>query len=358
MELIIKSIALKKNNSLTIGPNGKAFIVAELSGNHLQSFSRAKRLIDAARQAGVDAIKFQTFKPENITLDCDNKYFKVKVNKAWKNQTLFSLYKKVYTPWEWQEKLKKYGENKGLVVFSSPFDESAVDFLEKIKTPVYKIASFEIVDFPLLVRVGKTKKPVIISKGMASFSEVNYAIKILKDNGCKQVAVLHCISSYPAKSEEMNLSMIPSIKRRLGVISGISDHSLSQNVPIAAVALGAKIIEKHLTLSRKDGGPDAAFSLEPNEFNSLVKAVRETELAIGSPNWRIGKGEKENIVFRKSLFAVENIKKGDKLDTKNVRSIRPGYGLPPKYFNQIMGKEAKSDIERGMPLSKGLIKNF
>ncbi len=339
-----------------IGPGQPVFIVAEMSGNHAHNFKKALKIIDEAARSGADAVKLQTYTPDTMTIDSDKKYFQVKVNKAWRGQTLYELYKKVYTPWEWQPKLKKYAEKKGLVLFSTPFDNTAVDFLEKMKVPVYKVASFEVVDTPLLKKIGRTKKPVIMSRGMASAAEIKLALKTLKESGSPQVAVLHCVSSYPARPEDMNLATIPDLARKYKVIAGLSDHNLDMAVPIAGVALGAVIIEKHFTLSRSAGGPDAAFSLEPQEFKQLVEAVRKTEKAIGKPAYKVGKAESENIIFRRSLFAVADIKKGEKFTAKNIRSIRPGYGLKPKFYDRVIGKVAKSDIERGTPLKWNLIK--
>lgn len=338
-----------------IGPDQPVFIIAEISGNHNQSYKRAVKIIDAAIEAGIDAIKLQTYTPDTITIDCDKEPFQVKVNKAWAGQTLYSLYKKAYTPWEWQPKLKKYAEEKGVLVFSTPFDNTAVDFLEKMNVALYKVASFEVVDIPLLKRIGQTKKPVIMSRGMASIKELELAIKTLKDNGTPQIAVLHCVSSYPAKPEQMNLATIPDLAKRFNAVVGLSDHTLGITIPITSVALGACIIEKHFTLSRSDGGPDAGFSLEPDELKQLVKSVREAEKAIGKPNYASDRKEAENIVFRKSLFIVKDIKKGEKFNSENVRSIRPGYGLPSKHYDEIIGKTAGQEIERGTPLSWQLI---
>ena len=339
-----------------IGFGQPVFIIAEMSANHNHDFNKALKLIDVAAEAGVDAIKLQTYTADTMTIDCDKEYFQVNVNKAWKGQSLYSLYQKAYTPWEWQPELKEYGESKGLIVFSTPFDNTAVDFLEKMNVVLYKVASFEVVDMPLLKKIGQTKKPVIMSRGMSSIKELELAIKTLKNNGTPQVAILHCVSSYPAISKQMNLATIPDIAKRFKVITGLSDHSLGITVPITSVALGACIIEKHLTLSRAYGGPDAGFSLEQNEFKELVKAVREAEKAIGTPNYGFGKNESENIVFRKSLFVVEDIKKGGKFTSKNIRSIRPYYGLAPTHYDEIIGKIAVKNIERGTPLNRDLIK--
>ncbi len=338
-----------------IGPGQPAFIIAEVSANHNQSFKRANKIIDAAIKAGADAIKIQTYTADTMTIDSDKDYFQVKVNKAWKGQSLYKLYQQAYTPWEWQPKLKKYAEKKGVILFSTPFDKSAVDFLEKMKVQLYKVASFEVVDIPLLKRVGQTKKPVIMSRGMSSLEELKLAVKTLKQYGCPQVALLHCVSAYPAKPESMNLATIPDLAKKFKVIAGLSDHSLGRSVPITAVALGASIIEKHFTLKRSDGGPDAAFSLEPAELKQLVKEVREAEKSLGRAIYHVAKNEEENIIFRRSLFIVKDIKKGERFNATNVRSIRPGYGLPPKYYEQILGKKAVKNIERGTPLSWKLI---
>jgi pseudaminic acid synthase len=338
-----------------IGPGQRVFIVAEMSGNHNQSYERARQIIDAAIDAGVDAIKLQTFTPDTITIDCDNKYFQIKVNDVWKGQTLYNLYKTVYTSWAWQPKLKKYAESKGVMLFSTPFDETAVDFLEKMKVALYKVASFETGDLELLKKIGQTKKPVIMSRGLTDVSELKLAIKTLKKAGAPQVAVLQCISSYPAVPEQMNLATIPDIAKRFDVIVGLSDHTLSTVVALTSVALGACIIEKHFTLRRADGGPDAAFSLEPAEMKQLVAAVREAEKAIGQPTYQIGKKESENLVFRRSLFVVKDIKKGKKFSRENVRCIRPGYGLAPKHLEKILGKTAARKIKKGTPLEWNLI---
>lgn len=338
-----------------IGPGQRIFIIAEMSGNHRQDIKKAYKIIDAAAEAGADAIKLQTYTPDTITIDSDRPEFQIKVNKAWKGQTLYSLYDKAYTPWDWQPKLKKYAESKGLICFSTSFDSTAVDFLEKMDVQLYKVASFEVVDIPLLEKIGKTKKPVIMSRGMASLRELNLAIKTVKAAGCPSVAILHCVSSYPAKYDEMNLATIPDLKKRFKTTVGLSDHSPGSTAAIAAVALGASIIEKHLTLSRIDGGPDSEFSLEPKKFKELAQSIRNAEKTIGKPSYGAGAKESENIIFRKSLFVVEDIKKGEKLTPKNIRSIRPGHGLKPKYYNRIIAKTAKIDLEKGTPLKLSYI---
>ncbi len=338
-----------------IGPGNPVFIIAEMSGNHGQEYSKAIEIIDAAVDAGVDAIKIQTVSPDGLTIDCDNKYFQVNVNEAWAGHTLYNLYKKVTTPWEWQPKLKEYAENKGVLLFSTPVDPTGVDFLEKMNVVLYKVASFEMVDIRLLQKIGSTKKPVIISRGLGSVEDVELAIKTLKESGAPEVAVLHCISSYPAVPEQMNLATIPDIANRFGVVAGLSDHSLGITVPIAGAVLGASIIEKHFTIRRSDGGPDAAFSLEPKELKELVSAVRDVEVAVGKPTYTVGEKEAENMVFRRSLFVVKDMAPGEKFTDDNIRCIRPGYGLEPKFIDEIIGKSATCEIKRGTPVSWDLI---
>lgn len=339
-----------------IGQGKPTYIVAELSGNHNQSYGRAVKIVEAACRAGVDAIKLQTYTPDTLTINCDNRWFQVKgTNKEWMGQTLYGLYRSAYTPWEWQPKLKKVADKYGVALFSSPFDETAVDFLEKMEVPAYKVASFEIGDLELLKKIGSTKRPVIMSRGMANIKEIRLAIETLKKNGTRDIVLLHCISSYPASPEEMNISTIPALERRLGVLTGFSDHTLGIDIAIAAVSLGAKLIEKHVTMKRSDGGPDAAFSLEPHELEELVKSVRRVEKSIGMPRFGACKRESTNLVFRRSLFAVEDIKNDEVFTNKNIRSIRPGYGLQPKFLRKILGKRAKRSIKRGTPLSWELI---
>jgi pseudaminic acid synthase len=338
-----------------IGPGNSTFIVAEVSGNHNQSYKRAVKIIDAAIEAGVDAIKLQTCSPDTLTIDSNKKWFRI-TKGPWRGQNLYQLYKKAYTPWDWQSKLKKYAEDKGVLLFSTPVDTTAVDFLENLKVKVYKIASFELVDTGLLERIGKTKKPVIISRGMASLEEIKLALKILYKNGTRQIAILHCVSDYPADPKDMNLSTIPDLTKKFKVVTGLSDHTLGVTTSIAAVALGASIIEKHVTIKRSDGGPDAAFSLEPKELRELVVAIREVEQSLGKPMYKVAKVEEKNIIFRRSLFVIKDMKKGEKFTKENIRSIRPGYGLAPKYINKILNKIATKDIERGTPLSWKLIK--
>jgi N-acetylneuraminate synthase len=334
-----------------IGPGQPVFVVAELSGNHNQSKQRALDLVDAAAKAGADAIKLQTYTADTLTIDSDKPYFRVDVAGAWQGDTLYSLYQKAYTPWEWQKELKQRAEQHGLPLFSSPFDESAVDFLESIEVPLYKVASLEIRDVALLRAVARTGKPVIISRGAASVADIERALRTLRGAGCANVMVLHCVSAYPARPSEMNLSTIPDIARRFDVVSGLSDHTLGTTVAIASVALGAHVIEKHFTLRRADGGPDSEFSLEPEEFAQLVAGVREASEALGAPNYEAHGREAEIQAYRRSLFVVADVRAGELFGPHNVRAIRPGQGLPPHYLEQVLGKPATCSIERGTPLA-------
>ncbi len=335
-------VRLKKGNP--------CFIIAEMSGNHNHDFDLALKLIDAAKDAGADAIKLQTYTPDTLTIDCTNDYFTVKSNPAWSGKTLYELYEQAHTPWEWQPKLMEYAQKKDILLFSTPFDPTSVDFLEKMDVSLYKVASFEVIDIPLLKRIGATKKPVIISRGMSSIEDIELALQTLKEAGCPEIAILHCISSYPAKPEQMNLATIQDISNRFNVVSGISDHTLGTTIPVVSVGLGALIIEKHMTLSRKDGGPDAAFSLEPDEFKAMVTAVRDAQAAVGKVNYEPDTKESENLVFKKSIFVTKDIKQGEPFTRDNIRVIRPGYGLHPKHFESVLGLTSKSDLPFGTPL--------
>ncbi len=335
-----------------IGGNNPVFIIAEMSANHLQKFDNAVKLIKAAKEAGADAIKLQTYTPDTITINCNNEYFQIKQGTLWDGQTLYELYKKAYTPWEWQPKLKEIAESEGLVFFSSVFDKTAVDFLEEINVPAYKIASFEITDIPLIEYVASKGKPIIISTGIATLSDIEEAINACKRMGNNQIALLKCVSAYPTPLEDVNLRTIPNLAETFKTVVGLSDHSLSISVPIASVAMGACIIEKHLTLDRKLGGPDAAFSLEPEEFKAMVKSVREVEKALGEVSYNLTEKMKKSREFSRSLFVVKDIKAGEVFTEENIRSIRPGYGLPPKYLKEILGKRATQDIKKGTPLKQ------
>jgi pseudaminic acid synthase len=340
---------MKINNRL-VGSGAPVYIVAELSGNHNQNFNEALELIKAAKVSGADAVKLQTYTPDTLTIDCDNKYFRVSKGALWEGKTLYNLYKEAYTPWEWHPKLKKYAENLGLDLFSTPFDQTSVNFLEEMDVPAYKVASFELVDIPLIRYIARKKKPMIISTGMGSLSEIAEAVTAAKESGCSQLALLKCTSAYPADPSEMNLATIPNMAKTFDVPIGLSDHSKGIAVPIVAVSLGACIIEKHLTLSRSKPGPDSAFSLEPDEFKEMVEAIRIAEKAIGKVNYNVTKKEKIGRTFRRSLFIVKDIKKGEILKEDNLRSIRPGYGISPKYYSYILGKKVNKDLKKGTPL--------
>lgn len=340
-------------HSLGINPN-LCFIVAELSGNHNQDLNSAIRLIHAAHAAGADAVKLQTYTPDTITLDCDNEYFRIK-GTIWDGRTLHDLYGEAHTPWEWQPKLKAMADSLGIMLFSTPFDFTAVDFLETMDVPCHKIASFEIVDLPLIRKVAATGKPVIMSTGMASEAEIEEAVTAFRGAGGSELVLLKCTSAYPAPPEEMNLRTIPYLAERFGVVAGLSDHTLGIDMPIAAVALGARVIEKHLCLSRDLGGPDAAFSLEPDEFTAMVRSVRNVEKGLGTVCFELTEKQKASAVFRRSLFAAQDIKAGETLTPDNVRSVRPGHGLHPKHFDDIIGQTAKAAIRKGTPLSWELI---
>lgn len=339
-----------KINNRKIGLGYPVYIVAELSANHNQDFEIAKKLIEAAKEAGADAVKVQTYTPDTITIDVDRPEFKIKGGTLWDGKTLYELYKEAYMPWEWQKELKKIANKLGLEFFSSPFDPTAVDFLEELRVPAYKIASPEIVDIPLIEKVAETGKPIIISTGMATLGEIEEAVQAVREKGNNQIALLKCTSAYPAPYESMNLRTIPNMIETFGVPVGLSDHTLGIEIPIAAVALGASIIEKHFTLSRSIQTPDSAFSLELHEFKAMVQAIRNVEKALGDVRYGTDKSEEEIRKFRRSLYVVKDIKKGEPFTEKNVRSIRPGYGLPPKYLKEIIGHKARYDIPKGTPL--------
>jgi N-acetylneuraminate synthase len=337
-----------------VGPGCPTYIVAEMSANHNQDFEQAVSIVEAAKAAGADAVKLQTYTPDTLTIDCDNENFRIK-GTLWGGRTLYELYGQAYTPWEWQPKLKETANELGLALFSTPFDETAVDFLEEMGVPAYKVASFENVDLPLLRRIAGTGKPMIMSTGMATLAEIDEAVRTVREAGGSQLALLKCTSAYPALPEEMNLRTIPHLAEAFGVPAGLSDHTLGIAVPVAAVALGACLIEKHFTLSRAVPGPDSAFSLEPHEFKAMVEAVRTAESALGSVHYGVGGGEAGSRVFRRSLFVVRDVKAGEVFTAENVRSIRPGYGLHSRYLGVVLGRRASCDIKRGTPLNWSLI---
>ncbi len=333
----------------------KVFIVAELSANHRQDLKLAKETIYAIKESGADAVKLQTYTPDTMTINCDNKYFKIKQGTLWDGKTFYQLYKEAYTPWEWHYELKELAEELGLIFFSTPFDKTAVDFLEQLNVPIYKVASFEITDIPFIEYVASKGKPVIISTGIATLSDIEEAINACKRAGNDKIILLKCVSAYPAPLEDVNLKTIPNMVETFSCIVGLSDHTLGISVPIAAVALGARVIEKHFILSKDIKTPDKEFSLTPGEFKEMVKAIREVEKALGKISYELTYKQKKGKEFARSLFVVKDIKAGDTFTEENVRSIRPGFGLHPKYFKDVIGKKARKDIKRGTPLNWDLI---
>ncbi len=328
----------------------KTYIIAEMSGNHAGSLERAKEIIHKAKEAGADCIKIQTYTPDTLTINCNNEYFNIK-DGTWDGENLYSLYGKAYTPWEWQPELKKEADMVGIDFLSTPFDTTAVDFLEEMGLSFYKIASFEIVDLPLIRYVASKKKPMIISTGMASAEEIREALEAAYSVGNHDIVLLKCSSAYPANPSEMNLLTIPDMKEKFKVPVGLSDHSMGGFSATLAVALGAKVIEKHFCLGREIENPDASFSMTPEEFSEMVKAVRKAEEALGTPTYKVTKQEENSIVFRRSIFAAKDIKAGEKLSDDNVRIIRPGYGIKPKYIDDILGMTVKEDIPYGHPIA-------
>ncbi len=340
-----------------IGNNNPVFIVAELSCNHLQDFNIAVKTIKAIKKSGADAVKLQTYTPDTMTLNLKNRLFQIQHGTIWDGKGLYQLYQEAYTPWEWQPKLKKIAEELGLVCFSSPFDETAVDFLEKMHVPAYKVAAFEITDIPLIEYIASKEKPVIISTGIATLADIKEAVNACRGKGNNKIILMKCVSAYPAPYEEMNLLTIPYLEKKFKTIVGLSDHTLGVSVPIAAVAIGAKVIEKHFILDRTMKSLDAKFSLEPHEFAEMVTLIRDVEKSLGKPTYRLSKKVQQTRRFRRSLFAVQDIKKGEVFSEENVKSIRPGNGLKPKYLKAILGKKAKQSIKRGAPLTWDLIRS-
>ncbi len=331
-----------------ISNENPTYIIAEMSGNHNSDYHRAIKIIDAAKEAGADAIKLQTYTPDTITLDCDSEMFKT--GGLWEGMTLHQLYQTAYTPWEWQGKLIKYANEIGLDCFSSPFDPTSVDFLEEIKVPAYKIASFEIVDIPLIRKIARLGKPMLISTGIAHLEDIDLAVRTCLEEGNNQIILLKCVSSYPAPYEDMNIRGIPLIAETFDCISGLSDHTLGSEVSVASIALGAKVIEKHFTLRRADGGPDAAFSMEPEEFRRMTDQIRNVEKALGRKTFDLTEKQEKERIGGRSLFVAEDIKQGEIFTEKNIRSVRPGHGLHTKFYDQILGCSASVDLKKGTPL--------
>jgi pseudaminic acid synthase len=334
-----------------IGDGAPAYIIAEVSANHNQNFEEARKLIGIAKDAGADAVKLQTYTADTLTIDCREAPFMIE-GTIWEGKNLHDLYKEAYTPWEWHEPLMKEAQELGLHCFSSPFDFTAVDLLESLNVPAYKIASFELVDLPLIRRCAETGKPMIMSTGMATLEEIEEAVQTARDGGCKELTLLKCNSGYPAPPEEMNLRTIPDMQERFGVPIGLSDHTLGIEIPVAAVALGACVIEKHFTSSRSVPGPDSAFSLEPHEFKAMVEAVRH---ALGEVRYRPTDKEMASRTYRRSLFVVEDVKAGEPFTEANVRSIRPGHGMHTRYLSEVLTRRAKMDVKQGTPLNPDLL---
>ena len=339
-----------------IGTNHKPFIIAEMSGNHNQSLDRALAIVDAAATAGADAIKLQTYTADTITVK--GAYTIKDNNSLWQGKELYDLYKQAYTPWEWHGAIFEYARKKGMIAFSSPFDETAVDFLESLSVPLYKIASFENTDHILLKKVAKTGKPVIMSTGVASIADLQESIEVLRSAGCKELILLKCTSTYPSTPENTNVLTIPHMHELFKVPVGLSDHTMGIGAAVAAIALGARVVEKHFTLSRNDGGVDSAFSLEPQELNSLVVETERAWLSLGKVSYELSEKEKKSLIFKRSLFVVKNIKQGEVFTSGHIRSVRPSNGLHTRYFDSVLGKKASKDIIAGSPLQFDDIVDF
>ena len=334
-----------------IGRNHPPFIIAEMSGNHNQSLTRALEIVEAAARTGVHALKLQTYKPDTMTLDLDEREFHISdPNSLWTGNSLYKLYGQAYTPWEWHQPIFERARALGLVVFSTPFDDTAVDLLESLNAPCYKIASFENTDLPLIRRVAATGKPLIISTGMASVAELDETVRAARDAGCRDLILLKCTSTYPATAGNTNILTIPHMRELFGCEVGLSDHTLGVGVSVAGVALGATVIEKHFTLNRAEGGVDSAFSMDPVEMAQLVAETERAWQSLGQVSYGATEAEKKSIVFRRSLYVVQDLKAGDLLTKENVRAIRPGLGLPPKYLERVLGKRVSRDVGRGTGL--------
>ena len=333
-----------------IGTEHPPYIIAELSANHNGKLETALRIVEEAKKAGADAVKLQTYTADTITLDCDSEEFQIHGG-LWDGKTLYQLYQEAHMPWEWHKPLFEHARKQGITIFSSPFDNTAVDLLEDLNAPAYKIASFEAVDLPLIKYAASTGKPMIISTGMADAEEIQEAIDAAREGGCKQLAILHCVSGYPAPAEDYNLRTIPDMIERFGLVTGLSDHTLDNTTAIASVALGASIIEKHFTLDRNGGGPDDTFSLEPKEMLALCKGAKTAWQAKGNVDYGCKSSEMGNVKFRRSLYIVKDICQGEPLTLNNLRSVRPGYGLPPKHLESLLGRRVNRDLNYGTPMS-------
>ena len=346
---------IKINNTI-ISKDSPCYIIAEMSANHNGNFENAVELIKQCKEAGADAIKLQTYTADTITIDCNNEYFQINQGTLWDGRVLYDLYKEAYTPWDWQPKLKKIADDLGITLFSSPFDKTAVDFLEKMDVEAYKVASFEITDIPLIEYIASKGKPVIMSTGISTLADIELAISACKRVGNDNIILLKCTSAYPAPYEEINLNTIKNLSETFNVVTGLSDHSLGIEIPVAAVALGAKVIEKHVTLKRSDGGVDSDFSLEPHELKAMITAIRNTEKALGKVTYELSAKSIKSREFSRSLFIVKDVQSGEVFTEDNVRSIRPGYGLHPKYLSEVLGKTTSMDMKKGTPLKWEFIK--
>ena len=338
-----------------ISEDSPTFIIAEMSANHNMDFGRAVDIIKAAKAAGADAVKIQTYTADTITLDCDDDCFQITQGTLWDGTTLHKLYQTAYTPWDWQPKLKKIAEDLGLTFFSSPFDLTSIDFLEEMDIPVYKVASFEITDIPFIKKIAKTGKPIIMSTGIAYMADIELALRTCKEAGNEKVILLKCTSAYPAPYEDVNLKTIPSIKENFNCITGLSDHTMGSAVAVAAAALGAKVVEKHLTLRRADGGPDSAFSMEPEEFKEMVDNIRNVEKALGRVTYELTDKQKAEREHSRSLFIAKDMKAGDVFTPENLRSVRPANGLHTRHYEELLGKKINKDARLGTPMSWELV---
>jgi pseudaminic acid synthase len=333
-----------------IGIGHPVYVIAELSANHQHDLNTTIELVRVAQAAGADAVKVQTYTADTITIDCEKEHFRIEGGTLWDGRTLHDLYQEAYMPWDWQPRLKAVADDIGIDFFSSSFDFSSVDFLETLDVPVHKVASFELVDIPLIRKIAATRKPIIMSTGMATLEEIEEGVTAARDAGATEIALLKCTSAYPAPPEEMNLRTMADMAERFQVPVGISDHTMGIVVPVAAVALGGSIVEKHFTLSRSIPGPDSAFSLEPEEFKTMVEAIREAEKSLGFPDYAMTENEANCRIFRRSLFVVRDVQAGERFTRENVRSIRPGMGLHTRFFEELLGQRAARDLERGTPL--------
>lgn len=340
-----------KIGSRLIGEGEPTYIVAEMSANHLQDYDRAEAIIRAAKEAGADAVKLQTYTADTITMDSDNEYFQITQGTIWDGRTCYDLFKEAYTPWEWQPKLMKLANDLGMDCFSSPFDYTAVDFMEEMKMPAYKIASFEIRDIPLIRKIAGLGKPVIMATGIAYLEDIERAVRTCREEGNEQIILLKCTSTYPSPYEDMNIRVIPHMAETFDCLTGLSDHSMGSAVAVASVALGARMVEKHFTLSRADGGPDGAFSMEPAEFKRMVDEIRIVEKALGQVTYCLTEMQEKSREEGRSLFVTQDIRAGEVFTPENLRSIRPAFGMAPMYYEEILGRQARCDIARGTPMA-------